>query len=154
MHINKFISKPPFSLSLSLSLPQIHRFTSTSNGGLHLRPAQISAHMASPPLLPRLPLSPQTLSLHPQMGLRQFPPPGQEPQEVRLMGGNHGPHRRHRQILRLPAGAEGPQLGSSWAEPQQAGGGLDRHQIQIRVDPDQDGGGGLLRRLGRRRFED
>ncbi|CAI0425796.1 unnamed protein product [Linum tenue] len=37
------------------------------------------------------------------MGLRQFPPPGEKPQKVRLLGGGHRSHGRNRQGFCSPA---------------------------------------------------
>ncbi|CAN1314253.1 hypothetical protein LINPERPRIM_LOCUS29246 [Linum perenne] len=51
------------------------------------------------------------------MGLRQFPPPGQESEEVRILGRRHRRHRRNRQRVRFPAREEGYQLGHRRPEP-------------------------------------
>ncbi|GFP92337.1 very-long-chain 3-oxoacyl-coa reductase 1 [Phtheirospermum japonicum] len=73
--------------------------------------------MAPHPHFPRPPIPPQTRTLHSQMGLRQFPPARQKPQEIRVVGPNHWPHRRHRQGLHLSALSKRAQFDSSRAKP-------------------------------------
>lgn len=84
---------------------------------MHLGAAEISAYMVSPPPLSRLLLAPQTLILNSEVGLCEFPPTREKSQEIRVMGPNHGPHRRHRKSVRISAGEKRAQLGSGGSEP-------------------------------------
>lgn len=77
------------------------------------------------------------------MGLRQFPPTRQEPQEIRVMGFSNRPDRRDRESLRLSAGPKGVESGPGGSEPGEAELGVGCDSGQIRVDPDLDGGGGF-----------
>ncbi|GFQ01691.1 very-long-chain 3-oxoacyl-coa reductase 1 [Phtheirospermum japonicum] len=51
------------------------------------------------------------------MGLRQFPPARQKPQEIPVVCPDNGPHGRHRQGLRLSACSKRAQFDSSRAKP-------------------------------------